>query len=228
MERILNIIKLDIKRKGGLRSLVTFLIILTFTLYLVTIKGEISSIPSKLLLIIPYIILAISSFSLTQEFTNKTDKIIFSGIFSRNEIIISKLMSFLFTSIICFVFYEIALILCNTFEAKLFFNSLYVFLVYTFTLGSFVLLISAITSNFIATGIIGYMLYFDLTLSLLNQALLSNRSEILKHTIVKLPFYIANNGFYIGNYTLNQSIIMITWGVLFLVMSFVIINKKDM
>lgn len=230
MEQVLKVMTLDIKRKGTLKNLILSLIFMICTLFLscVLVKEKIAIVPQMLLKVIPYFILVISSFSLTQEFTNKTDKIIFTGIFSRTEIMISKLISFVVTSIICFIFYEITSIMCNTFNFKILFNDLYVFLIYAFTLGAFVLLVSTITPNFIITGIVCYVLYFDLILVLFNQALVSNRNETLKIVIKKLPFYIANTGFYVGNYTSTESIIMISCGILFLVSACVIINRKNM
>lgn len=126
-----------------------------------------------------------------------------------------------------FAFYEILSIACNTFNSKMLLNNLYVFIVYAFTLGTFELLISVFTSNFLLVGIIGYVLYFDLMLALLNQALGSGRSEAVKHVIRSLPFYIANTGFYSGGYTTNQSVIMICCGVLFLIAACAVINRKD-
>ncbi len=228
MERVLKIITLDIKKKRYLKNLMISLFVVACILFLSCSKGGMATIPIMLLQLIPYIILVIYSFSLTQEFTNKTDKMIFTGIFSRNEIMISKLISFIFTSIICFTFYEIISIVCSTFNSKMLINNLYVFLIYTFTLGSFILLVSVMTFNFILTGIVGYVLYFDLILILLNQALESSRNEALKHIILNLPFYIANTGFYAGNYTGHQSIIMIGCGVLFLGTACVVINRKNM
>ncbi len=227
MEKILKVITLDVKKKGFLKNLLISLLVVICILFLSCAKGK-TTIPSMLLSLIPYIILVIYSFSLTQEFANKTDKIIFTGIFSRNEIMISKLISFIVTSIICFIFYEIISIVCHTFNSKILFNDLYVFLIYAFTLGSFILLVSVITSDFILTGIIGYVLYFDLILVLLNQALASSRNEMLKNVIQNSPFYIANTGFYAVNYTGHQSIIMISCGVLFSGVACVIINRKNM
>lgn len=195
---------------------------------LLCINGKIKDIPQMLFMLVPYIILVISSFSLTQEFANKTDKMIFTGIFSRNEIMVSKLISFIFTSVICFMFYEIISLVLNTFDSKMLLDNFCLFVIYAFTLGSFILMVSAITSNFIITGIVGYVLYFDLILALLNQALSSGRSEAAKHIIRNLPFYIANTGFMPGKYTLNQSIIMLCSGVLFLGAACAIINIKNM
>lgn len=219
---------LDIKKKGFLKSLMIYLFMAVCISGLLCINGKIKDVPPTIFMLVPYIILVISSFSLTQEFADKTDKMIFTGIFSRNEIMVSKLISFIFTSVICFMFYEIASLVLNTFDSKMLLDNFCLFVIYAFTLGSFILMVSAITSNFIITGIVGYVLYFDLILALLNQALSSGRSEAAKHIIRDLPFYIANTGFMLGKYTLNQSIIMLGSGVIFLGAACAIINIKNM
>ncbi|WP_237737329.1 ABC transporter permease [Clostridium carboxidivorans] len=227
LERVLKIITLDIRKKGFFKNLLICLFAVACILFLICAKGEVQAMPKMMLQIISYILLVIFSFSLTQEFSNKTDKMIFTGVFSRIEIMLSKLSSFIIAAIVCFAFYEILSIACNTFNSKMLLNNLYVFIVYAFTLGTFELLISVFTSNFLLVGIIGYVLYFDLMLALLNQALGSGRSEAVKHVIRSLPFYIANTGFYSGGYTTNQSVIMICCGVLFLIAACAVINRKD-
>lgn len=184
-------------------------------------------IPQAALRLIAFIILVISSFSLTHEFSNKTDKIIFTGIFSRTQIMISKLVSFIFVTTICFIFYEIVLIVCGTFDFKNLFGNFLTFNIYVFTIGSFILLVSVITSNFIVTGITCYILYFDLILVLFNNALGSNRSEEIKQIIRNLPFYIANMGFAKGMYTVTESIVMLGYGIVFFALACVIMNRKN-
>ncbi|WPC39384.1 ABC transporter permease [Clostridium sp. JS66] len=227
MERVLKLITLDIRKKGFFKNLIISLFVVACILFLICAKGEVIAMPKMMLQIISYILLVIFSFSLTQEFSNKTDKMIFTGIFSRIEIMFSKLSSFIIAAIVCFIFYEILSIACNTFNSKMLLNNLCAFIVFAFTLGTFELLVSVFSSNFLLAGIIGYVLYFDLILALLNQALGPGRSEAVKHVIKSLPFYIANTGFYSGGYTVNQSIIMICCGVLFLVAACVVINRKD-
>lgn len=234
MDRVLKVATLEIKRKKFIRELVISLVILTglsilsyFVLPYSINESRLSIIPETFLQTIPYLILVLSSISLTQEFSNKTDKMIFTGIFSRKEIIISKLVSFIFISVICLLFYELTEVIGRTFEIGSLLTHLCTFLIYTFTIGSFILMISTITSNFIITGVVGYVLYFDLILVLFSQALESKRSEILTNIIEHLPFYIANTGFFARQYTFYQSIIMTGCGLLFFVITCVIINKKS-
>lgn len=227
LERVLKLITLDIRKKGFFKNLIISLFVVACILFLICAKGEVLAMPKMMLHIISYILLVVFSFSLTQEFSNKTDKMIFTGIFSRIEIMFSKLSSFIIAAIVCSIFYEILSIACNTFNSKMLLNNLCAFIVFAFTLGTFELLISVFNSNSLLTGIIGYVMYFDLMLALLNQALGSGRSEAVKHVIKSVPFYIANTGFYNGGYTVNQSIIMICCGVLFLILACVVINRKD-
>lgn len=228
MEKILKLSTLNIWKKGFFRNLLISLFALICFSFLVSTGGTVKAVPSMLLQIIPYVFLVIFSFSLTQEFANKTDKMIFTGIFTRNEIMLSKLISFMYYSLTCFIFYEAISAICDTFDTKIIFKSLGAFFIYTFALGSFILLVSVMTSNFIITGIVSYVLYFDLILVLLNQALCSSKNQVLKQIIAALPFYIANTGFYSQNYTLHQSVIMLGSGFLFFTLACVIINRKNM
>ncbi|MBK1813313.1 ABC transporter permease [Clostridium sp. YIM B02505] len=235
MDRLLKVATLEIKRKRFMRELITALVtlcVLSFLSYYVSVyfssELHLSTIPETFLQTIPYIILVLSSILLTQEFSNKTDKMIFTGIFRREEIIISKLISIIFISVICLAFYELTEVLGRTFEIGALLTHLCTFLIYSFTIGSFILMISTITSNLIITGVIGYVLYFDLILVLFTQALESKKSEVLSKVIEQLPFYIANTGFFAGHYTFYQGIIMISCGLLFFVITCVIINKKSL
>lgn len=234
MDRALKVITLELKRKKFIRDIIfslTGLTVLSFFSYFLikTLQeSELSMVPMTFLQLVPYIILVICSFSLTQEFTNRTDKVVFTGIFTRNEIVFSKLISFLTTSLICYVWYELLnWIVCGV-KAELLLVNLGTFLIYAFALGSFILLVSVISSNFIVTGIATYVLYFDLILAIFKQALESDRSEAVKQIIVNLPFYIANTGFSIGTYTAKETIIMLMCGSLFLTVACVIINRKNM
>lgn len=236
MQRVMRVLTLDMKMKGFFKGTVISLLILLGVL-LVGIEGEIlflnypkaaiKATASAFLSLLPYIILVTLSISLTREFENRTDKTIFTGIFTRTEIIISKLMSFVATSLVCCVFYIIISIIFGEVSFKGAANSVITFIIYTFALGSFTLLVSVITSNGIITGMIIYALHFDLSLALLGQAIASTKSLFVKRAIENLPFFIANTGFKAGAYTFQQAFIMIFCGVLALVATFVIINKKN-
>lgn len=91
LERVLKIITLDIRKKGFFKNLLICLFAVACILFLICAKGEVQAMPKMMLQIISYILLVIFSFSLTQEFSNKTDKMIFTGVFSRIEIMLSKL-----------------------------------------------------------------------------------------------------------------------------------------
>lgn len=234
MDRALKVITLELKRKKFIGEIIfsltglTALSLLSYFLIKTFQESELSVVPMTFLQLVPYIFLVICSFSLTQEFTNKTDKVVFTGIFTRNEIVFSKLISFLTTSLICYGFYQLLNGIAGVFKIELFLVNLGTFLLYAFTLGSFILLVSVISSNFIVTGIVTYVLYFDLILAIFKQALESDRSNAVKQIIVNLPFYIANTGFSIGSYTAKEAIIMLTCGSLFLTVACVIINRKNM
>ncbi|QAA35339.1 ABC transporter permease [Clostridium manihotivorum] len=233
MERVLSYSILEIKKKKFMRDLFTSLIAFTayaVLVYLVSFNlaktGDLQDIPRNFLMLIPYLILVLSSYSLNQEFSNHTDKVIFTGVFTRSEVLASKLLSLIFTSLISFLFYEVLEVITGSFEVKLIIPHLLTFIIYSFVISSFILMVSTMTSNFIVTGVIGYVLYFDLILALFSNALESTNSELMRKVIPELPFYIANTGFVRGSYSLHQGLVMLMWGLLFFVISCVIINKK--
>lgn len=232
----MRVLTLDIKMKGFFKgTVISLLILLGFLLvgieggilFLNYPKEIIKNTAPEFLNILPYIILVTLSISLTREFENRTDKIIFTGIFTRTEIIISKLMSFLATALVCCAFYIAVSIIFSGSSLKIAVNSIMTFIIYTFTLGSFTLLVSVITSNSIITGLIIYALHFDLSLAILGQAMASTKSLLVKRIIENLPFFIANTGFKAGVYSFQQAFIMIFCGGLALIAAFVIINKKN-
>ncbi|WP_454055355.1 hypothetical protein [Clostridium sp. Marseille-Q7071] len=236
MERNLTVVSLEFKKKNFIKNILISVTVLIPILFLCFIIDESIDISNIVLGTVPYMILVNGCFCLTQEFTNKTDKIIFTGVFKRYEIMISKLFNFFATSLIYFMFFQIVSILYNLFMSQnisqlisftTVINNLYVFFIYTFTLGSFALLVSAVTSNSIFTGIITYAFYFDLIIALLSNVVESSSNKMVTILIEKLPFYIAVTGFNNLNYTFNQSIVMIVSGCIFFVIACAIINRKN-
>lgn len=236
MERILTVVSLEFKRKKFIKNILISISVLIPILFLCFIIDKSIDISNIVLGTVPYMILGNGCFCLTQEFTNKTDKIIFTGVFKRYEIMISKLFNSFITSLIYFIFFQIALILYNLFinqdisqliSFTTVINNLYVFFIYTFTLSSFMLLVSVVTSNSIFTGIITYVFYFDLIITLLSNVVESSSNKMVTILIEKLPFYIAVTGFNNLNYNFNQSIVMIVSGCIFFVIACAIINKKN-
>ncbi|GAA0737379.1 hypothetical protein [Clostridium oceanicum] len=243
MERTLKVMTLDAKKSGFFKTIIINVLTLLSMFCLVYAIDKIYKfganidIPCMMITVIPYLLIINFSVSLGEEFTNKTDKIVFTGMFKRDEIIVSKLISFCIMSIVMFLLYDIIFIVFNVFIGKNLsevltfgnlFKNIYVFLIYSFTLGAFSLLVSSITEKGMFTGIVTYIMYFDVTLLVMSQALYSSKNQLLKTVISNCPFYIANTGFRIQRYTLNQSLIMIVSGIVFLGLTIFVINKKDM
>lgn len=236
MERNLTVVSLEFKKKNFIKNILISVTVLIPILFLCFIIDKSIDISNIVLGTVPYMILANGCFCLTQEFTNKTDKIIFTGVFKRYEIMISKLFSSFITSLIYLIFFQIVLILYNLFinqdishliSFTTLINNLYIFFIYTFTLSSFMLLVSVVTSNSIFTGIITYVFYFDLIITLFSNAVESSSNKMVTIIIENLPFYIAGTGFNNLNYNFNQSIVMIVSGCIFFVIACAIINKKN-
>ncbi|KOC32727.1 ABC transporter permease [Clostridium botulinum] len=236
MERILSIIFLEIKKKKFIKSvLLGILLIIPLLILFPMINKNIDS-ANVILGVIPYIVLANGCFYFNEDFVNKTDRIIFTGIFKKSEIMISKLASLFFISLNYIGFYEVVLILYNLYVKKgisefintsSILNNIYVVCIYTFTLGTFILLVSVCTKNSIFAGIITYVFYFNLILVIFEKILKSNCGTILQSIIRNSPFYILNTGFNNLKYTCSKSIIMLISGCIFFKIACAIINRKN-
>ena len=181
LERTYKIFTLEIRKPNFFRTILLnlilpFIVITIFLSILVMNLQNVIEINTVTLLgrVIPYLLIISSCFVLTHEFSSHTDKIIFTGIYSRMEIIISKLSYIVIASLVLYFLYMLVYFLqgvkADTLELNSVLTSFLAFLLYGLTLGSFILFISIITKNGIITGVITYVLFFDLVYTILSQA----------------------------------------------------------
>lgn len=158
---------------------------------------------------------------------------IFTGIYTRTEIIIAKMIKILSTCLAIFLLYEIlsfgiAVYYGLNISLHNSFQSLLVFLTYGYMIGSFEFLVSSISLSGIASGVITYLCFFDIMNVLLSNALSSHISEILKSVIRNSIFYIANTGFYSQTYTIKEFLILFISASIILILSCVIFKRKNL
>jgi ABC-2 type transport system permease protein len=187
---------------------------------------------------ITYGILIASCFSLGQEFEHKTDRIIFTGIFTRTQVIISKLIRILVICLAFFMVYEVfsqgirmyydGTYISLTNELGNVAHDLLIFLLYGFMIGSFILFVSAVSFSGRVSGIVTYVCFFDLAQTLFSNALGSHGRELMKSIIRNLPLYIANTGFNIHQYTLRESMVLIISGAILLIATCIIMEKRSL
>ncbi|MDQ0555979.1 ABC-2 type transport system permease protein [Paeniclostridium ghonii] len=183
--------------------------------------------------IIPYFVLSNGCFVTASEFTNNTDKIIFTGIYNRKDILISKLSYLIISSIISLILAISSLYITSFFidisrlNSTFIMSALKVTLLYTFTVGSFMILVSIISRSSIFTGIITYILFFDLTFTILGSIVGGTKDKLILNLIQFNPLYLSELGFTVFHYNLNQSISMFISGIFFFALACFILDRID-
>lgn len=234
MDRAIRIFKLELSKPKTIRNL--FICMFAFLAFS-CITDDISSIPFTFFRFAPYVIL-ISSFSiLGVEFESKTDKIMFSSKYTRNEILISKLISVVIKSLIVglgyiIVNYAINVYLGTTigdiFSAKQLISIFTSSILYSATITPCIFLSSLLTNNGKVSGILIYILFFDIINALLANALQSSRiSRTVAFLLENSPFYVANGGLVYSHYSLIQVVFMLILGVFCLSVSSVLLNRRS-
>lgn len=187
-----------------------------------------------------YVIILYASVSiLRNDIRWNTTKTIFTGIYSRIEIMVSKAISLILLGIVFYIFAEInnvlaAMILFNKigFSSFLTFNHLRLFISYisiTVAMGSLMILIVSLKFNDKKS-----ILFYILFLSMVNfytaaiVVLTTTKPELIEtfSSYMKTPFYnvVAMSQ---GIINLESVLINFLWAIGFLVLSFFVINKRE-
>lgn len=237
MNRIFKIAIFDLKKTKTIKNLMLTITIFLIMSYILSINIGVTYIPLKFKMFFPYIFLFNTFFILGCEFENNTDKILFTGIFKRHEILLSKISCMIIKGIIIWLSYVILDILINilivqninfTLSIVTLLKSLLSVIIYSFTIGSIILLISLLTNSSKLSGIIVYILFSDLMLAFFNNAITSDRlNPYIKDFIKNLPFYIANTGITRNGYSLVQLISLLLTGISCLYITIILLNKKN-
>lgn len=234
MNRVFNILKLELNKPKNIRNL--FITIFAF-LVLSCFTNDVSKVPNNFLGFIPYVIIISSFYILGVEFESKTDKIVFSSKYTRTEILISKLLSVLIKSIIVAIVFLVVnyainiylkVPISNILTIKQIVNIITSIILYSFTMTCIIFLITLVTKNGKVTGVIMYILFFDLMNSLLTNALGSSSiSKTTAYLIESTPFYAANVGVANGYYSLTQVAFMLAFGIVTFIASSIFLNRKS-
>lgn len=190
--------------------------------------------------VVNFIIIYYSSTLLGSEFKLGTAKILFSGILTHIQVVIEKL----FVTLMIGAFFWMCSRILNVFVlyrlngyldiSYIFnintFNSLIIYLVISFVIGSFCLFTTVVTRNLIGTlvaavSIFGILQYFTPIFVLLNseEYYLSIAAKIIN----KLPNYIIFNWVESWMFTNMQIVYLAIYGSVFLIFSFFIIDRRS-
>ncbi|AKA68287.1 ABC transporter permease [Clostridium scatologenes] len=166
-------------------------------------------------------------------------KTVFTGVFSRTEIMISKSIGLIIWGIIFSIIVEVNNILASIILYKkigingfLAFNHLQLFITYiviAFSMGALMLLIISIIFNESK-----FILFFIVILSLVNfyssfiSVAIGNHPELINKfsTYMKTPFY-NTIALMQGYFTMQSVLINVIWAVIFCALATLIINKRE-
>ncbi len=176
---------------------------------------------------------------LRNDIRSNSTKTIFTGVFSRTEIMISKVIGLIIWGIVFSVIIEINNILVSCILYKKIgitgfftFNHLQLFITYiviAFSMGSLMILVVSMMFNESK-----FILFFIVMLSMVNfytsglTVLISRHPEIAHNfsLYMKTPFY--NTVMLMqGQFNIQSLLINITWAIIFCILSIFIINKRE-
>lgn len=173
---------------------------------------------------------------LSKEFENKTYKVLFTGYISRKQVVIYKLLTLFELSIILAVVYQIMLNISILADGRIFslymffkgvISSIPVYLMYTFMVASFAMLLVTITEKFSISFIITYICFNDFLKILLNIVGQKSRNIILSSVMENMPFTVTAGGFSVQYYTGVQYITLLISSCILLFVTLMVIEKKD-
>ena len=190
--------------------------------------------------VVLFIFIYYSSVLLAREFSLGTSKALFTGAFSRLEIIAEKLIVFLLLGLsfgllsrmlhIVFV-YQVEgsitlpeVVSINTLQA------LVIYVLISFVIGSFGLFIASATASFRNTlifnmNVFGVIQYFVPLFIFMN---FQENLSIVQKAISKLPQYITFQWTTFWQFNTLEILTMLLWGSIFLIPAFFIINRRSL
>lgn len=187
-----------------------------------------------------YVIILYAAVSiLRNDIKSNSTKTVFTGVFSRTEIMVSKSIALIIWGIIFSIIIEVNNIIASLILYKkigingfLAFNHLQLFITYiviAFSMGAIMLLIISIMFNESKS-----ILFFIVILSLVNfytaaiTVITSTHPETVKtfSTYMKTPFY-NTVALMQGYFNIQSVLINVVWAVIFCTFSIFIINKRE-
>lgn len=189
--------------------------------------------------VLNFVILYYACSALGKEFSYGTSKIIFTGFLTRTQILVQKLLVIVQIGIfywICSRLLEIIIILRK--DGKFDFwqiinvsslQALMIFLLVSFTVGTLCLLASIVTLKFNSTLIIAISIFgvFQYFMPLFYRLRDKTNLTVIEMILTKTPNYILYCWTEFWNLRIDEIIVMIVWGGLFLVSSIVLIKKRS-
>lgn len=223
---------LELKRMVFNKVNIIFITLLLVLLYLVPpYHMELEKTQGVMMSLLPMLMMVYFSNILTNDFENNTYKTIFTGGLTRMQVLISKYITLLGSSILfCFI-YQIFLFIAQIIASGSFNlnikNSITIFILYAISIGSFAMLIMSITLSFKFTFMITFVFFNDFVSNFINIVARELKVGIIQSIVEKIPFKLATNGFQMQFYASNEIYAILISSMIFFGIASLIIVKRD-
>ncbi|WP_456028105.1 hypothetical protein [Bacillus cereus] len=241
MNKVLNLafndFKYTVTSKGFLTAIATGLVFLGMWLVYRPQAFDVPAYQAELFKVLYMVLIYYCSKSLSGDFESGTYKTLFTSIYSRNQVLFSKLLMNLQIAVLIWILVQllnpiIGFIINQKYGMEKFFsidtlNSLLIFICIGFVIGSYTLLLTTITFSLLNTFITAFptiwFFYFFTPLIFSVEEQLTGIWSIIKY----IPFYTIGVGIFKESLSVGQLIQLFIWGIVFLITSIVVINRRD-
>lgn len=241
MNKVLNLafndFKYTVTSRGFLYAIATSICFLGMWLVYRPQAFDIPSYQAELFKLLYMVLIYYCSKSLSGDFESGTYKTLFTSIYSRNQVLISKLlvnlqMAFLFWIFVQLLNPIIGFVINQHYSIGKFFsvdtlNSLLIFLCIGFVIGSYTLLLTTITFSLLNTFITAlptiWFFYFVTPILFSIKEHLTGLWSIIEY----IPFYVIGLGVLKGSLSIDQFMQLFLWGIVFFITSLIVINRRD-
>jgi len=241
LNKVLNLafndFKYTVTSKGFLTAIATGLVFLGMWLVYRPQAFDVPAYQAELFKVLYMVLIYYCSKSLSGDFESGTYKTLFTSIYSRNQVLFSKLLMNLQIAVLIWILVQllnpiIGFIINQKYGMEKFFsidtlNSLLIFICIGFVIGSYTLLLTTITFSLLNTFITAFptiwFFYFFTPLIFSVEEQLTGIWSIIKY----IPFYTIGVGIFKESLSVGQLIQLFIWGIVFLITSIVVINRRD-
>lgn len=228
-----------VKTRGFICSLVIAVLYIAMWIYLKPKDFTIKDYQFEFFRVINFILLYFSCVALGKEFEYGTAKILFTSTLSRTSIQIHKLLVILQIGLLYWLCSRIIDIVIkfrisknleiSSFVNLNLLNSFVIFLIISFVIGSFCLMISIIVLNFNTSLVfaIGYFGVLQFFVPLFYGLSVKPSLTMMEKIITITPNYIIFYWVEFWSIKPNDIFVMVLWGCLFFITSLLFINKRN-
>lgn len=241
MNKVLNLafndFKYTVTSKGFLSAIATGLVFLGMWLVYRPQAFDVPAYQAELFKVLYMVLIYYCSKSLAGDFESGTYKTLFTSIYSRNQVLFSKLLMNLQIAVLIWILVQllnpiIGFIINQKYSMEKFFsintlNSLLIFICIGFVIGSYTLLLTTITFSLLNTFITAFptiwFFYFFTPVIFSVEEQLTGIWPIIKY----IPFYTIGVGIFKESLSVGQLIQLFIWGIVFLITAIIVINRRD-